>query len=235
VFLKKMLLSAVLLVPAMLIQVTVLARLNLPGAVPDLLLLVVIGLALALGPRAGSLAGFFGGLLMDLAPPADHAAGREALVLAVLGYATGLIRREAGQLRSVVGAILVVACAAVASVWLYAGVGYLLGDSGSGSVPIAQLTITSLIYDVLLAPFVVPAVMALARRFAEDPVAASLAGGEPAGPSAKKARRIPGLTMPGMRNSRSPLGSLGGRSPKGGGPRSIKGLKSVKGVGGDRG
>ncbi|CAM5330973.1 hypothetical protein SPURM210S_05625 [Streptomyces purpurascens] len=57
------------------IQVSVLARLHLPGAVPDLMLLTVLGLALVYGHMGGALVGFGAGLLADLAPPADHAAG----------------------------------------------------------------------------------------------------------------------------------------------------------------
>lgn len=75
---NRMLLSVALVVVALVIQVSVLARLQLPGATPDLLLLVVLGLAFVYGPVSGALIGFGAGLLADLAPPADHAAGRYA-------------------------------------------------------------------------------------------------------------------------------------------------------------
>src|SRR3954471_9968128 len=97
---NRILLSTALIVVAMVLQVSVLARLHLPGAVPDLLLLVVLGLALTYGHVAGALIGFGAGLLADLAPPADHAAGRYALVLCVIGYAAGLAKPDSGQLRS---------------------------------------------------------------------------------------------------------------------------------------
>lgn len=67
--LKRIVLSTVLVVIAMVAQVSVLARLHLPGAVPDLLLLTVLGLALAYGHVGGCLVGFFAGLLADIAPP----------------------------------------------------------------------------------------------------------------------------------------------------------------------
>ena len=41
--------------------------------------------------------GFFGGLLVDLAPPADHVAGRWALALVVAGYLAGRVRQDAGS------------------------------------------------------------------------------------------------------------------------------------------
>lgn len=95
---NRILLSATLIVVALVVQVSVLARLQLPGAVPDLVLLTVVGLALVYGPVSGSLIGFSAGLLADLAPPADHAAGRYALVLCVIGYLVGLARPENGRL-----------------------------------------------------------------------------------------------------------------------------------------
>ena len=100
---NRMLLSATLIVVALVIQVSVLARLQLPGAVPDLLLLVVLGLALVYGHVGGALIGFAAGLLADLAPPADHAAGRYALVLCVIGYLAGLVKPENGRLKSATG------------------------------------------------------------------------------------------------------------------------------------
>ena len=97
---NRILLSSSLIAVALVIQVSVLARLHLPGAVPDLLLLVVLGLALVYGHVGGALVGFAAGLLADLAPPADHAAGRYALVLCVIGYLAGLVKPESGQVRT---------------------------------------------------------------------------------------------------------------------------------------
>ena len=50
---NRILLSVPLVVVALVIQVSVLARLHLPGAVPDLLLLTVLGLAMVYGHVAG--------------------------------------------------------------------------------------------------------------------------------------------------------------------------------------
>jgi rod shape-determining protein MreD len=163
-WLHRILLSAVLIVVALVLQVSVLGRLGLPGAVPDLMLLVVIGLALVFGPVGGCLVGFCAGLLADLAPPSDHAVGSYALVLCVLGYAAGLLRTNGGQIHSVLTPLLVVAAAAITATLLYAGVGALVGDTAARHVGLTGLIVTAVVYDVLLAPFVVPGVMALARR-----------------------------------------------------------------------
>ncbi|MEU5519755.1 rod shape-determining protein MreD [Streptomyces sp. NPDC093250] len=168
---NRILLSSSLIVVALVIQVSVLARLHLPGAVPDLLLLTVLGLALVYGHVGGALVGFAAGLLADLAPPADHAAGRYALVLCVIGYLAGLVKPESGQVKSATGPMVVVVAAAVGSTLLYAGVGALVGDTAARHVGLSSLLFTAALYDLLLAPFVVPGVMALARRAENDPLA----------------------------------------------------------------
>ncbi|MEU5114884.1 rod shape-determining protein MreD [Streptomyces longwoodensis] len=168
---NRILLSTALVVVALVVQVSVLARLHLPGAVPDLLLLTVLALAMVYGHVGGALVGFGAGLLADLAPPADHAAGRYALVLCVIGYAAGLVKPENGRLKSATGPMLVVVGAAVGSTLLYAGVGALVGDTAARHVGLPGLLFSAALYDLLLAPFVVPAVMALARRAENDPLA----------------------------------------------------------------
>ncbi|MEY2243020.1 rod shape-determining protein MreD [Streptomyces sp. SAS_267] len=167
---NRMLLSVTLVVVALVIQVSVLARLHLPGAVPDLLLLTVLALALVYGHVGGALIGFGAGLLSDLAPPADHAAGRYALVLCVVGYLAGLAKPENGRLKSATGPMIVVVAAAIGSTVLYAGVGALVGDTAARHVGFSSLLVTAALYDLLLAPFVVPVLMALARRAENDPL-----------------------------------------------------------------
>jgi rod shape-determining protein MreD len=168
---NRILLSVPLVVVALVIQVSVLARLHLPGAVPDLLLLTVLGLAMVYGHVSGALIGFGAGLLADLAPPADHAAGRYALVLCVIGYLAGLAKPENGRLKSATGPMAVVVAAAIGATLLYAGVGALVGDTAARHVGLGSLLFTAALYDLLLAPFVVPGVMALARRADNDPLA----------------------------------------------------------------
>ncbi|WAZ21703.1 rod shape-determining protein MreD [Streptomyces cinnabarinus] len=175
---NRILLSSSLVVVALVLQVSVLARLHLPGAVPDLLLLTVLGLAMVYGHVGGALIGFGAGLLADLAPPADHAAGRYALVLCVIGYLAGLIKPENGQLKSATGPMVVVVAAALGSTLLYAGVGALVGDTAARHVGLTGLLFTAALYDLLLAPFVVPGIMALARRADNDPLAETNSAGK---------------------------------------------------------
>ena len=64
------------------------------GVVPNLCLLVVVAAALVRGPEQAAVLGFVAGLLLDLAPPADHVAGRWALALVVVGYVAGRMRPD---------------------------------------------------------------------------------------------------------------------------------------------
>jgi rod shape-determining protein MreD len=217
--LNRIVLSAVAVVIALVAQVSVLARLHLPGAVPDLVLLTVLGLALSYGHVGGCLVGFFAGLLSDLAPPADHAVGRYALVLCLVGYAAGLVRPENGQLRTAAGPMLVVVGGAIATTLLYAGVGALVGDTAGAHVGLPKLVLTATVYDLLLAPFVVPLIMALARRFDHDPLAedaAGYGGGMGGGLGGLGGRRRGGLRVGRMGRSTARAGRSGpgGISPQ---------------------
>ena len=84
--------AAVLL--ALLLQVSLFPHVAWQGVVPNLALLVVVGAALTRGPQFAMVVGFAAGALIDLAPPADHVAGRWALALTVVGYVAGRVRAE---------------------------------------------------------------------------------------------------------------------------------------------
>ena len=76
---------------AVVIQLTIVDRIAFPGGTgPDLVLLAVAALAVAGGPLAGTLIGFWGGLALDVAPPGSHFVGQNALVFCLIGYLCGL-------------------------------------------------------------------------------------------------------------------------------------------------
>ena len=83
---RRVLLSGLVLLAAVLLQIIVINSLPLPGASgPDLVLVVVAALAVTGGPMEGALAGFAGGLALDIAPPAVHLVGQQALGFCVVG------------------------------------------------------------------------------------------------------------------------------------------------------
>ncbi|MET9961801.1 rod shape-determining protein MreD [Streptomyces sp. NPDC006326] len=225
---NRILLASTLVVVALVIQVTVLGRLQLPGAVPDLVLLTVVALALVYGHLSGALIGFAAGLLADLAPPADHAAGRYALVLCVIGYAAGLVRPDSGRFRSAWGPLLTVVGAAIGSTLLYAGVGALVGDTAARHVGLTGLLFTATLYDLLLAPFTVPFIMALARRAENDPMAVEANGG-PATGTDVSAGWLAGGTGLRIGSQRGGLRLMTSRNRANKAVR-IKGVKAVKSV-----
>ena len=161
---SRVLLSVALVLTAAVLQVTVINRLPLPGTGPDLVLLVIIGLALIVGPTAGASIGFGAGLLVDLMPPTVTEVGRWALVFCVVGYLAGQVQLDVR--RSVWVVMWTVAGLSVLAPLLFAGLGLLFGDERIEGQLVVSTTISTVLYDLLLAPFVIPGVMALARRTA---------------------------------------------------------------------
>lgn len=157
----RVMLAVVLVASALALQVTLLSRLQLPGATPDLVLLVVLGLGLAYGPSFGLGVGFGAGLAADLVPPADHEVGRWALVLTLVGYFAGLARWETR--RSAFVPLVVVAVAGAGSVLMYAGLGALMDDPNITWRSVSTVLPTAVIYDVVLSAFVLPGVLTMTR------------------------------------------------------------------------
>lgn len=154
---------------AAVLQVSVFPYLSFDGVVPDLVLLVVVAAALVRGPQFAAVLGFVGGLVVDLAPPADHVAGRWALALVLVGYLAGRVRHEGGT--SALAGVLTVAASSFVATSVFALSGMLLHDP---AVPVAEalrVIPVSVLYDVLLAPFVLPLAMRLFRRLRAREVA----------------------------------------------------------------
>jgi len=153
---------AAVVVAAVTVQLGVLPAIAVGDVVPNLVLVVVIAFALARGPEYGVLVGFAAGLILDLAPPADHTAGRWALAFVAVGYLAGLARRDARA--SALAAVLVVAAGSFIGTSLFALSGLLLQDPGVTFEGVMHVLPIALVYDVVLTPLVVPAVLALMRR-----------------------------------------------------------------------
>src|SRR6266487_1334094 len=74
---RRLALSVIAVAAALVLQLTVVDRLPLPGGGPDLVLLAVVALGLTSGPMAGMLTGFLAGLALDIAPPASGVLGED--------------------------------------------------------------------------------------------------------------------------------------------------------------
>jgi rod shape-determining protein MreD len=108
-------------------------------------------------------------VVIDLAPPSHHVAGRWALALVVVGYLAGRVRSDAGS--SAIGALVTVAACSFVGTSIFALSGMVLHDP---SVPVGQalrVIPVSVLYDVLLAPFLLPLVLRLHRAMQPPQVA----------------------------------------------------------------
>jgi rod shape-determining protein MreD len=225
------LISFVLVAITVVVQLTIMDRIAFPGgAGPDLVLLMVAALALAGGPMAGVLIGFWAGLALDVAPPGSHFTGQNALVFCLVGYACGLLADDASgdaeQGHTALFEILVMAAAAVCGEALAALLGVMLSDPRVTWPAITRVLPAAMIYDVLLCPFVLYAAAAalrLAGPREEGRIgwSASQARARTPAPGANQGaiRQLAGGNSPRLRLSDRDPGSIGGlRGPGAGRP-----------------
>jgi rod shape-determining protein MreD len=162
-------LVAGLVLLAVVLQVVVFAAFSLGGVVPNVALLVVVAAALVRGPEFAAVLGLLAGLAVDLAPPADHVAGRWALALVVVGYLAGRVRHDAGT--SAVAAVVTVAACSFVGTSLFALSGMVLQDPAMPAAEALRVIPVAVVYDVLVTPFVLPLVMRLFRALQPHQVA----------------------------------------------------------------
>ena len=180
---RRILLATAAILAAVLIQVTVLNNVPFPGgAGPDLVLVAVVAIALAAGPRDGAIIGFVAGLALDIAPPASGLLGQSALVFCLVGYGCGRLRLALE--RSAWLPLAGVALGAVAGEALYALTGLIFGDPDITWQAVRQVLPAAVFYDLLISPFVLYAVAlagAYARWGTDSAPAGLLTGRELAG------------------------------------------------------
>ncbi len=150
---------------ALVVQVTLFPHVAWHGVVPNLCLLLVVAAALVRGPESAAMLGFATGLMLDLAPPADHVAGRWALALVLVGYVAGRMRPETGarvDARTPTLAVVgTVAAASFVGTSVYALTGLVLQDPAVGVGELLPVVLVSVGFDVLLTPFVLPLALRL--------------------------------------------------------------------------
>jgi rod shape-determining protein MreD len=211
------LISAVVVAVAVVLQLAAADRITFPGGTgPDLVLLTVAALALATGSMAGSLIGFCSGLALDVAPPAGHLVGQDALVFCLVGYVCGFAAAGPAaeglpeQEHSAFFELAVTAAGAACGEAMIAVLGVMLSDPRVSWSSIKHVLPVAVGYDVLLSPFVLLTVAAMlgmaAPRAAALGMAAAGAGirrpawaGSPAATGA--VRQMPGGASPRLRLS----------------------------------
>lgn len=149
--------GAVLLFVAALLQVSIVPTIEIADGRPDVLVVLVVSLALLRGAAAGACAGFWAGLVFDVA--SFGTLGLTSLLLVLVGYGAGRFG-EATSRRSAHPLLIAVALATlgfgVGSLVLH----YMLGATIAASHFVVGVLLPGLALNLLLAY----PVYALARR-----------------------------------------------------------------------
>lgn len=124
---------------------------------PNLCLLVVVAAGLVRGEQFAMGLGFAAGLLLDLAPPADHVAGRWALALVLVGLVAGRVRDNVKPTRTTV--LLTVGVCSFVGSSVFALTGLIVGDLGADVSTALRVILASVLLDVLIAALAVPALI----------------------------------------------------------------------------
>ena len=142
---------------AALLQVTVVATIDVGGGAPDLLLLLLVGFALLRGSLVGAGAGFFAGVLVDTATLGTF--GLTSLLLTLVGYWVGRYGETTGRDRAHAPLLSVLVVTVLYAFGRYA-LQFMLGDAVSARVVLVDALLPTLLFNLVLA---VP-VYALCRR-----------------------------------------------------------------------
>jgi rod shape-determining protein MreD len=148
--------AAVLLFVAAVAQVSIFSQVHVFGAVPDLLLVSLVAVALLRGSVVGAIGGFFAGLLVDTATLGTL--GLTSLVLTLAGYWIGRYGETTGRDRAHAPFLSVAVVTVLYQLGLLV-VHFVLGESAP-----AGAVVRSLIPAIVLNLILTRPVYALARR-----------------------------------------------------------------------
>ena len=148
--------AAALLFVAAVAQVSVFSQVHVFGAVPDVLLVSLVGVALLRGSVAGAVGGFCAGLVVDTATLGTL--GLTSLVLTLAGYWIGRYGETTGRDRAH-APFLSVAVVTVLYQFGLLVVHFVLGESAPAGAVVRSLVPAIVLNLILTAP-----IYALARR-----------------------------------------------------------------------
>jgi rod shape-determining protein MreD len=139
--------AAALLLVAALLQVSIVTPIEVASGHPDVVLVLVVALALLRGPLFGSVAGFWAGLVLDVASLATL--GLSSLLLTLAGYWAGRFG-EATTRSSPYPPLLAVA---FGTGWMVLGSGllhFMLGEGASATQLLGPVFLPTLALNLLL-------------------------------------------------------------------------------------
>jgi len=148
---------------AVLFELTLLSRLGIPGATPDLVVVTVVAIAFAMGPLQGATAGFAAGLLLDLSPSSDTLVGVNAIIYLSIGFVAGFwIDPRDRTLPTMIG---ITALSTAAAALGTAIVDTALGGDRVNWAEVPWITLSSALYGVLLSALIIPLIAKISRPF----------------------------------------------------------------------
>jgi rod shape-determining protein MreD len=152
---------------AALLQVTLVVSMDVAGGSADLLLLTILSIALLRGAVPGAVAGFFGGILIDVMTL--DTLGVWALLYGLAGYWAGRYGETTGRDRAH-APLLTIAAGTVAVALAGFGLHFLLGEDVSARRALFETLLPSLVLNVLLGTPVYALCRGALRRVAPEPV-----------------------------------------------------------------
>ena len=148
---------------AALLQVTLVASLDVAGGVADVLLLALLSIALLRGAVTGAVAGFFGGLLVDIVTL--DTLGVTALLYALAGYWAGRYGETTGRDRAH-APLLTVLVFTVTIAFAGFGLHFLLGEEVSARRALFEALLPSVALNLILGGAVFSLCRSMLRRAA---------------------------------------------------------------------
>ena len=138
---------AVVIFVAAILQVTLVASIDVAGGTADVLLLTLLAIALLRGAVAGAVAGFFGGLLVDVVTL--DTLGVSALLYALAGYWVGRYGETTGRDRAH-APLLAVVVVTIAIAFAGLGLHALLGEDVSARRALFDALLPGLALNLIL-------------------------------------------------------------------------------------
>ncbi len=153
--------ATLLVLVAVLLQVTIATDLDVLGGRPDLVVIVVVSIALQCGPLAGAVAGFAGGFLVDAL--GLGVIGATSLTLTTVGFLSGVWGerlRESAAVRP----LLAIGAASLAAGLGELGIAVLVGSGPAVSPGLFLAVVPGSMLNVLLAIALYPLIRLTLRR-----------------------------------------------------------------------
>lgn len=138
-------------VAALVVQLSVLSGLRISGVHPELMLALAVSVGLVAGPARGATAGFFIGLVTDLFLVTPF--GLSALTFTLVGFGSGLLQASVLRPSWWLPPVITLAASA-AGVLLYAVIGATLGQRQMLHDGLAAIVAVVALANAVLAPIV---------------------------------------------------------------------------------